>query len=71
MKITKGWSLKNKIWWIRLQQQSKCIETIELCKDEQLKQMDIWENKVAMVLFVGKQLEIGAYDVVNIDRVKN
>jgi len=56
---------------IRLRQKGKCIETIEWCKDEQLKQMDISEDKVAMVLFIGKHLEAGAYDVANIDRVKN
>jgi hypothetical protein len=33
--------------------------------------MDISEDKVAMVLFIGKHLEAGAYDVANIDRVKN
>jgi hypothetical protein len=31
--------------WIKLRQNGKCIETIELCKDEELKQMDIWEDK--------------------------
>jgi hypothetical protein len=57
--------------WIKLRQNGKCIETIELCKDEWLKQMDIWEDKVAMLLFTGRHLEYGAYDVANIDRVKN
>jgi len=33
--------------------------------------MDIWEDKVAMVLFIGRHLKASAYDVANIDRVQN
>jgi hypothetical protein len=43
---------------IKFKQKGKCIETIELCKDERLKQMDIWEDKVAMVLFVGRHWKL-------------
>jgi hypothetical protein len=56
---------------IQLRHKGKCIETIELCKDERLKQMDMWENNVVIILFIGRHLKAGAYDVANIDRVKN
>jgi hypothetical protein len=34
------------------------------------RQMDIWEDNVSMVLFIGGHLEIGLYDITNIKNVK-
>jgi len=38
--------------------------------NEQLKQMDIWENKVVILLLIGEQLEVGVYDDANINKAK-
>jgi hypothetical protein len=32
--------------------------------------MDIWENKVSLVLLISGRLEVGIYDVVNIKKAK-
>jgi len=37
---------------------------------DQLKQMDIWEDGLLMVLLTGGHLEINVYDIAEIDRVK-
>jgi hypothetical protein len=37
---------------------------------DRLKQMDIWEDGLLMVLLIGGKLEIDVYDVVEIDKVK-
>jgi len=32
--------------------------------------MDIWEDKVVMLLLIGEQLEVGVYDGANINKAK-
>lgn len=49
---------------------AKYVGIIGLCEEEQLKQMDIWEDKVAMVLLIGGHLEIGTHETSNIERAK-
>jgi hypothetical protein len=39
-------------------------------KDDQSRQMDIWEDNVLMVLFIGGHLEAELYDIANIKRAK-
>jgi hypothetical protein len=41
----------------------KYVGTIRVCKEEQLRQMDIWEDKMAMVLLIGGHLETPIHDV--------
>jgi hypothetical protein len=32
--------------------------------------MDIWKDKITMLLFIGEQLEVGVYDDANINKAK-
>jgi hypothetical protein len=48
----------------------KYVGTIGICKEEQLKQMDIWEDKVAMVLLTNGHLEAPTHEASNIKRAK-
>jgi hypothetical protein len=48
----------------------KGIKKVGLCENDELKQMDIWENKVSLVLLISGRLEVGIYDVVNIKKAK-
>jgi hypothetical protein len=32
--------------------------------------MDIWDDKVIMLLLIGEHLEVGVYDDANIDKAK-
>jgi len=52
------------------QKKGKVFEKEGMREGDQLKQMDIWEDGLLMVLLIGGQLEIDVYDVVEIDRVK-
>ncbi len=51
-------------------QKNKYVGTIGLCEEEQLKQMDIWEDKVAMVLLINGHLEVDIHEVSSIKRAK-
>jgi hypothetical protein len=46
------------------------VEIVVQCEDDYLKQMDIWEDKVSMVLLIGGHLETGIYHIANIERAK-
>ncbi len=48
----------------------KVFEKEGMREGDRLKQMDIWEDGLLMVLLIGGKLEIDVYDVVEIDKVK-
>jgi uncharacterized membrane protein YobD (UPF0266 family) len=41
-----------------------------MSEGDQLKQMDIWEDGLLMVLLTSGRLEINVYDVAKIDKIK-
>jgi hypothetical protein len=52
-------------------QKGKYVGTIGICKEEQLKQMDIWEDKlVAMVLLTNGHLEAPTHEASSIKKAK-
>jgi len=52
------------------QQKGKVLEKEWMSEGDQLKQMDIWEDALLMVLLTGGHLEINVCDVAKIDRIK-
>jgi hypothetical protein len=54
----------------RDKQKDKSVEIMGQCEDDQSRQMEIWEDNVSMVLFTDGHLEIGLYDIANIERAK-
>jgi hypothetical protein len=51
-------------------QKGKYVGIIGVGKEEQLKQMDIWEDKVAMVLLTSGHLEADTHETSSIKRAK-
>lgn len=51
-------------------QKGKVLEKEWMNEGDQLKQMDIWEDGLLMVLLTGGHLEINVYDIAEIDKVK-
>jgi hypothetical protein len=54
----------------RNKQNGKNVEIVGQNEDDQLRQMDIWEDNVSMVLLTVGHLESELYDTANIKRVK-
>jgi len=50
---------------------SKSVDIVVQCENDQLRQMDIWEDKTSMVLLIGGHLEVGIYDTSNIKRLRS
>jgi hypothetical protein len=48
----------------------KSVEIVIQCEDDQLRQMDIWENKVLIVFLTSGNLEAKIYDSTNIKKAK-
>lgn len=47
------------------------LRPLNYAKMKSLSKWTYGRTRMAMVLFTGRHLEVGAYDVANIDRVKN
>ncbi len=73
LKTTEGWSLKHKIWWIGLNwdKMANVLRPLNYAKMKSWSKWTYGRTRMAMVLFTGRHLEVGACDVANIDRVKN
>ncbi len=51
-------------------QKSKYVGTVGLCEEEELKKMDIWGDKVAMVLLTSGHLEASNHEASNLKGAK-